>query len=180
MTEAASPPCDEDQVLFDRSIAALIFHLSRGLATSMDRQLAPFNITSQQAALLLHSCEAPDATPTQIAPWLGTDNAGITRLLDRLHAKGLVVRRTSATDRRVIIIEPTAEGRSLVPHLLPVVHGVTAQLLNGFDAEELPAVHALLLRLLDNVERCERGTDMGKRLVVRRRHASHDTDGESP
>jgi DNA-binding MarR family transcriptional regulator len=92
---------------------------------------------------------------------LGTDNAGITRLLDRLEAKGLVMRRTSPTDRRAIVVEPTAAGRALVPHLLPVIRGVTAQLLDGFSAEELPVLQALLRRLLDNVTPPEHGDERG-------------------
>jgi DNA-binding MarR family transcriptional regulator len=140
----AKPPQSDDQPqeYLDRSITALVFQLSRHLGTTMERQVAPFNVTGQQAALLLRSCATRDASPTQLASRLGTDNAGITRLLDRLEAKGLVERRSSPTDRRAIVVEPTAAGRALVPHLLPVVRGVTAQLLAGFSPEELPVLQA--------------------------------------
>ena len=172
MNQPESQSLDRHQTNLDRSITALIFQLSRHLAITMDRQMAPFNVTGQQGALLLRSCATPDATPTQLASSLGTDNAGITRLLDRLEAKALVVRRMSATDRRAIVIEPTAAGRALVPHLLPVVRGVTAQLLDGFAAEELPMLQALLRRLLDNVESHEHETSMGERVLVHRNSAN--------
>lgn len=135
-----------------RSIAALIFQLSRHLATTMDRHMAPFNVTGQQAALLLRSSSVPDTTPTQLAPWLCTDNAGITRLLDRLEAKGLVQRRINPADRRAIVVEPTAEGEALVPPLAAAFESVIAQLLDGFATDELPGVESSLRRLLDNVE----------------------------
>jgi DNA-binding MarR family transcriptional regulator len=168
---------DPHQTNLDRSIAHLIFHLSRHLAITMDRQMAPFNLTGQQGALLLRSCATPDATPTQLASSLGTDNAGITRLLDRLESKALVVRRMSATDRRAIVIEPTAAGRALVPQLLPVVRGVTAQLLDGFAADELPVLQALLRRLLDNVELREQETGIAERQVVQRNSANYGIEG---
>jgi DNA-binding MarR family transcriptional regulator len=177
MNELPSQSLDRHQAYLDRSIAALIFQLSRHLAITMDRQMAPFNVTGQQGALLLRSCATPDATPTQLASSLGTDNAGITRLLDRLEAKALVVRRMSATDRRAIVIEPTAAGRALVPHLLPVVRGVTAQLLDGFAADELPALQALLRRLLDNVETREQETSMAELPLTRRHSAHHGIEG---
>jgi len=121
--------------------------------------MAPYNVTGQQAALLLRSCVVPDQTPTQLAPWLGTDNAGITRLLDRLEAKGLILRRTSMADRRVIVIEPTAAGRALVPHLAPAFRAVAAQLLDGFGEDERPVLESLLRRLLANVEMREHGDE---------------------
>lgn len=148
-TAARSPA---DHPYLDRSITALVFQLSRHLALTLDRRTAPFNLTGPQAALLLRTCAAPGATPTQLASTLGIDNAGTTRLLDRLEGKGLIARHTSPTDRRVVIIEPTPDGKALAPHLLPIVRGVTVQLLEGLAPEELPALHTLLLRLLENVE----------------------------
>jgi DNA-binding MarR family transcriptional regulator len=136
----------------DRSIMHLLFEVARQLAITIDRRMAAFNLTGQQAGLLLRCCAQPDLTPTQLAPGLGTDNAGITRLLDRLEAKGLVVRRMSPTDRRAIVIEPTDAGRALFPELIAASHEVVAQLLAGFEADELPVVQGLLRRLLDNVE----------------------------
>lgn len=136
----------------DRHIVALIFKLSRHLATTLDRHMAPFNVTGQQAALLVRSCSVSDATPTQLAPWLGTDNAGITRLLDRLEAKGLVHRGTNPADRRAIVVELTPDGRALVPHLISAFHAVIDQLLGGLDADEIPELESLLRHLLDNVQ----------------------------
>jgi DNA-binding MarR family transcriptional regulator len=168
---------DAHQAGLERNIAHLVFQLSRHLAIAMDRQMAPFNLTGQQAALLLRCCASPDTTPTQLACSLGTDNAGITRLLDRLEAKGLIVRRTSATDRRAIVIEPTAAGRALVPQLLPVIRSVTAQLLEGFSADELPVLQALLRRLLDNVEPHEEETGLAQRHLARWMTADRGIDG---
>ena len=176
MNELSPQTVDRRQTELERSIAHLIFHLARHLAITMDRQMAPFNLTGQQGALLLRSCATPDATPTQLASSLGTDNAGITRLLDRLEAKALVVRRMSATDRRAIVIEPTAAGRALVPQLLPAVHGVTAQLLDGFAADELPALQSVLRRLLDNVETHEQETSSAERSLIHRNDANQSIE----
>jgi DNA-binding MarR family transcriptional regulator len=146
---------DEQVETLSRSVVALIFHLSRHLATTIDRRMSRFNVTGQQAALLLRTCAAPESSPSHLAPWLGTDNAGMTRLLDRLETKGLIVRRASAADRRAIVVEPTDAGRALAPELVVAFRAVTGQLLDGFTPEELPAVQALLNRLFDNVHTSE-------------------------
>lgn len=154
-----TPPLCRDQ-RYDhpyRGVAFLVFQLSRHVATALDRQLAPFNVTSQQAGLLIRSCKAWDASPARLASALGTDAAGVTRLLDRLEAKELIARRTSPTDRRAIVVEPTEAGRALVPQLLPAFRGVAEQLLDGLTVEEVELLETLLRRLLQNVTTCEQG-----------------------
>lgn len=57
-------------------------------------------------------------TPAQIAQHIGVDRSAITRLVDRLEAKGLVARSRENADRRSINIELTTRGRNLVPKLI--------------------------------------------------------------
>jgi hypothetical protein len=78
---------------------SLIHRVSRELRTALEAQLAPFGVTAQQAGLLLRSARQ-EISPNQLAPLLGTDTAGMTRLLDRLEDKGSSsaggIRRTGA------------------------------------------------------------------------------------
>ena len=67
----------------------LIHQVSRELTNALERRLAPHGLTAQQAALLINAARG-ETSPKRLAPLLGTDTAGMTRLLDRLEAKGLV------------------------------------------------------------------------------------------
>ena len=147
----------EKQPDLNRSIVGLIFEVTRQLGTAIDRRVARFNVTGQQAALLVRSSTEPDLTPTQLAPWLGTDNAGITRLVDRLEVKGLVARRSSSSDRRVVVIQPTEAGYDLVPHLIAALDEVTIQLFGGFTPEEISLAESTLRHFLSNLEIRESG-----------------------
>ena len=129
---------------------SLLNKVARELGTVLDRRLARFDITAQQAALLLWSARQ-ETSPSQLITLLGTDTAGMTRLLDRVEHKGLIRRRKHPDDRRSIVIELTEEGRALVPRLSPIFGRVSGQLLAGFSAEEVQQVTAMLQRMLENL-----------------------------
>lgn len=129
---------------------SLVNQVGRALRTALDTELAPHGITSQQAAALLVATK-DEVSPNQLVPLLGTDTAGVTRLLDRLEAKDLVRRRPAAGDRRSVVVEPTAAGRGLAPQLTPAFGRVTRRLLDGFSADDLERVTAALQRMLANL-----------------------------
>ena len=101
------------------AVSTLVFHLGRELRTALDRRFESHGITSQQAALLLLSRLLKEPSPIKMAARLGTDAAGMTRLLDRLESKGLVRRHRHPDDRRSIVIEVTEEGQALLPRVGP-------------------------------------------------------------
>jgi DNA-binding MarR family transcriptional regulator len=129
---------------------SLLNQVGRELATAVDRQLAPAGITAQQAALLLHASRG-QRTPSQLMTLLGTDTAGMTKLLDRLQDKGLIERRRHPTDRRAVLIALTDEGQALLPRVRPAFGRVTSQLLDGFTAEEIVQLTGMLERMLGNL-----------------------------
>lgn len=54
----------------------------------------------------------------QMADALGIRSSSMSRLCDRLFAKGLIDRRTSPTDRREVVLAVTLEGRRIVDRVL--------------------------------------------------------------
>ncbi|ETK37638.1 MarR family transcriptional regulator [Microbispora corallina] len=129
---------------------SLLNQVGRELRTTVDALLAPFDLTAQQAAVLLHASRQ-ETSPNRLAAEVGTDTAGMTRLLDRLEAKGLLARRPHPGDRRSVVVEVTPEGRALAPRLAPVFGTASARLLSGFSEEEVLQVTGLLRRMLDNL-----------------------------
>src|SRR5215468_7100660 len=129
---------------------SLLHQVARDLATALDRQLAPFGVTAQQAALLLHASRQ-QSSPSQLMTALGTDTAGMTKLADRLEAKHLVERRPNPADRRSVIVTLTEPGQALIPEVGRVFGRVTRQLFNGFSTDEIGVVTAMLERMRDNL-----------------------------
>jgi DNA-binding MarR family transcriptional regulator len=141
------PPSDHG------GVPRLIVQLSREWRAALDRQLAPFALTSQQAILLRLALH--ETSPHRLAAILGTDTAGMTRLLDRLEQKGYLERNPHPHDRRAIVIELTTAGRELVPRFAPVIQHARNALLAGVPVEDSDRLGALLQRLLDNLRAAE-------------------------
>jgi DNA-binding MarR family transcriptional regulator len=129
---------------------SLLNQVSREAGTAVERLLAPSGGTAQQAALLHASRQ--QRTPSQLMTLLGTDTAGMTKLLDRLEAKGLIERRPHPADRRADLIGLTSQGRALAPRLPPAFGRVTSQLLAGFTDEEITQLIGMLRRMPSNLD----------------------------
>ncbi|HZU12348.1 MAG TPA: MarR family transcriptional regulator [Chloroflexota bacterium] len=167
MAKTILDPVEQEPEKPPRHITGLVFELARHLGTAIDRRVAPFNVTGQQAALLIRSGKEPGVTLSHLAPWLGTDNAGVTRLVDRLEVKGLVTRRPSVSDRRAVIVAPTAAGEDLIPQLIAALDEVTEHLTRDLTSDDLTRVESSLLHLLHNLGDDECGPDHGHRYRIK-------------
>jgi DNA-binding MarR family transcriptional regulator len=58
-----------------------------------------------------------ESAPSALADRLGMTRGGISKLADRLVAKGLIIRRAKAADRRFQSLALTREGRAVAPKL---------------------------------------------------------------
>ena len=130
---------------------SLLHRLVRDMTTVLDRRFAAFGLTTQQAALLL-AAGSGTSTPRQLMDVIGTDTAGMTKLLDRLQAKGLAERHANPADRRSVLIVPTEGGLALVPKLAPVFGDVVKDLFDGFSDAEIAQFTSALKRMKDNLQ----------------------------
>jgi len=117
-----------------------------------DEVLGSLEITAAQFIVLVRL--ANNSRPVAISELCKQDayDAGaMTRMLDRLTAKGLIHRSRSAEDRRVVLLELTPAGRSAYPRLREVSMRVMNRSLDDFSAEEARQLESLLLRMSRNL-----------------------------
>jgi DNA-binding MarR family transcriptional regulator len=77
--------------------------------------------------------------------------SGLTRLVDRIEAEGLLVRQPCATDRRGYEAALTPQGTAMLRKMWPVYAGVLEEyLVPGLDESEARAVAAGLGRVSDS------------------------------
>ena len=78
------------------------------------------------------------------------DPGAMTRMVDRLEAKGLVRRARCPNDRRVVNLELTEEGRVAMPQMKACAVVVLNRFLRGFSKDEVRQLETLLTRLIEN------------------------------
>ena len=91
-------------------------------------------------------------TVAELARECQLDTGAMTRLLDRLEVKGLCRRVRSVSDRRVVNIELTDEGRAAAREVPHVLCRVQNEHLAGFSEEEWQQLKGYLRRILDNAQ----------------------------
>lgn len=113
----------------------------------------PHGITSQQYNVLrILRGARPGALPTmEIAGRMVEKTPGITRLLNRLEAKGLVSRQRAREDRRQVLISISDAGLSLLDRLDAPVAAATTAVLDDFEAGEVATLSDLLRRLREGL-----------------------------
>jgi DNA-binding MarR family transcriptional regulator len=132
----------------DEAVVTLLATADR-VRTSLSAVTAAHGITLQQYNVLrILRGAGPAGLPTlEIVPRLIEHSPGITRLLDRLEARGLVRRVRCPDDRRQVLCHATEKGLRLLSALERPLAEATRQLLAPLDA----ARTAELVRLLDAV-----------------------------
>ncbi len=83
---------------------------------------------------------------------LGLDTGASTRLIDQLENRGLVVRRRSMTDRRVVGVALTQQGEAIVNDMQPHLNRFWKKQLDIFTEDERNLLLDMLTRLRNILE----------------------------
>lgn len=141
---------EEDSV--HGGIGYWIGSLASAFRKGLGRELAPFNVTPVQWAILELCYRGEANTVSGLARVIPIDMAAISRQIDKLKSKGLIRRRRLSRDRRTVRVDLTDEGRSLVPKLALCVQANNANFLRGISEEEQTALINVIQRMLRNAE----------------------------
>ena len=122
------------------------------LADLLDAELG---VLPEEADLLLRLAEAPEQRlrMADVSRSLRLSKSGVTRLVDRLAERGLVVRAACPSDRRVVYAGLTDEGRRTAAAAAPALAaGVAEQFAGRLSPKDLDQLTASLRRLTDTEE----------------------------
>ena len=115
----------------------------------MAAALEPAGLTPQQYNVLrILRGAGSDPLPTlEIGSRMIEQAPGITRLLDRLEAKGLVERERCREDRRRVLCRISASGRKLLTSLDKVIADTDSATVAGLNSKQ----QRVLINLLDAI-----------------------------
>ena len=107
-------------------------------------ECAGFDLTSVQYAALLAIGANPGVDATRLSHLVAFDRSTLGDVIERMVAKGLLLRTASEGDRRVKLLHLSAAGQDLLERVAPAVRRVQERLL----APLAPADRAAMIRLL--------------------------------
>ncbi len=145
------------------SAGYLMRRVVAALAQSVERELESSGLTNAQWLPLFKLSKGSTATVAELARECELDAGSMTRLLDRIEAKGLCKRVRSSVDRRVVNLELTEEGRIAAQKIPAVLCQVQNQHLAGFTPSEWLLLKSFLHRILDNASALQDTTSPSKK-----------------
>ncbi len=127
------------------------FWISRLAATmqeAFNARLKEYDVTWPQWMVLNVLSEKQATTPATVAAAIGVDRSAVTRLLDRLEKKHLVLRQHDKLDRRSISLGITAKGLELMARLDQAAAEHQQQFLSKLHSTEHRSFRGNLQKLL--------------------------------
>lgn len=147
---AAAPFYSGDAYQIEESVGYLLRHVLNSLTRQIDAGMQAHDLTATQWGPLLLMARGRGDTAADLARATAVDTGAMTRMLDRLQAKGLLERKRSDADRRVVHLALTDEGKQVSEQIPYCLAQVLNQHLTGFSEAELDQLKSLLRRMLDN------------------------------
>jgi len=108
-----------------------------------------FDLTPVQYAALVAIGANPLLDATRLSALIAFDRSTLGDVLERLEAKGWIVRIASAADKRVKLLSLSADGARQVRLVRPAVDRVQERLLAPLSATDRCVLTGLLTRLAD-------------------------------
>lgn len=153
MNHQLPPPADfysADSFTREPSLGWLLRQIKQSMICQADKLLGKHDLTHAQWAPMLRLRFNGPMSSAALARELAMDGGAMTRLLDRLEAKGLIRRDRSVEDRRVVMVSLTEHGVTAMSQAPGVLSQVFNAHLAGFSDQEFRQLIDLLQRMVAN------------------------------
>ena len=134
------PPLD-----LEEHVAGLVNAVEKGMAA----EVTPHGLSPLEFSLLRY-CMDGERTATQLAQVLPVDGSRVSRLVTGLVDKGMLRRRRLRSDRRVVMLRLSDEGRELTSRIIENMRGFDAKLMEGIGDDELSVFASVSSRIIAN------------------------------
>lgn len=133
----------------EEAIGLLISRCLNRITDATAAAMADIDINSQQFGVLHSIYRGRASTPSALARLCFTNTAAVTYTLDQLEKKCLLSRSRSSSDRRVIELELTEQGKALVEDCLPRAVDAQNRVLSPLSEADCRTLRTLLQRIAD-------------------------------
>ena len=117
-----------------------------------DKYLSELDINQNQFWILLNLCQEQNISQDKMASVLRVNGATMTRELNDLEKRRLIIRKTDENDRRKKLVSLFDKGFEMLESAQDVDYKTESELLNYFSIEELHILKYLLKKIIITIE----------------------------
>lgn len=133
------------------SVGYLVRRLTAVFTSRLESAFASQHFTLTQWSVLMHLRDGLARTASDLSCAFQHDSGALTRVLDQLESRGLIARRRSSRDRRIVELELTAAGHRAIAQLLPTVVDSMNAALSPLTRAEFEQFRRTLMKVLDHL-----------------------------
>jgi DNA-binding MarR family transcriptional regulator len=138
---------------FADKVSRLLNQINRNNGAFEQACVKFFGVTSSQAGTLLHLPLKQTLRMNELSEASGVETSTMTRMVDQLVEKGLVIRQTDAKDRRIVLISLTPQGQKMHKELSGALAGFYTDSLDDITEAEREIIIQVLERLKTSIEK---------------------------
>ena len=110
--------------------------VSNHVSHAFQLRVEAYGVTVAEWVVLRQLLSLGDVPPSRLAEEMGMTRGGVSKLVERLHAKKLVTRSAGRDDKRFQSVGLTAAGRKLVPKLAALADENDAEFFGHLSSEQ--------------------------------------------
>lgn len=130
----------------------LISQVRNEMFAALDKEMRPLELTASQFIVVIGAMRERARSVNEFCHLAGIEPGPMSRLLDRMEAKGMVHKVRDLEDRRQVNVRLTDKGRALYPLITAAISKVYQHLLRGFSEQEALALKHAVEKLLLNAK----------------------------
>jgi len=144
--------------IIDSSIAYLVGRTSRSIMKRLTNKFstAGFDVSYEQWSILVHLYRKDGQTQQELANIAVKDKAAITRLLNVLEKKNIVLRIPDRTDKRSKLVYLTHRAKEFRTDLIAIVEELLEEAEQGIEPDEIIRCRATLNKIFTNMDTLNR------------------------
>ncbi|MEC0092744.1 MarR family winged helix-turn-helix transcriptional regulator [Paenibacillus macquariensis] len=125
-------------------------------------QLRPYDITPEQRSVLYQLYLEEGINQKEIALRTDKDQPTVTRILDVLDKKQLIIRHTDPADRRAFLICATDSAKKLILDTIPLELALNDLLVSGVTDEQLELFEHIMQQIKHNIDKIDQNKESSK------------------
>jgi len=141
--------------VIDSSIAYLVGRTSRSIMKRLTNKFsaAGFDVSYEQWSILVHLYRRDGQTQQELANIAVKDKAAITRLLNVLEKKNIVLRIPDRTDKRSKLVYLTHRAKEFKTDLIAIVEDLLKEAEQGIEPDDIIQCRATLNKIFTNFDK---------------------------